>query len=116
MPFTSKAFSTNFINILKDNSLHKSHGCRPSSGQVNYSIVKVHIELTLYHTIPSFNNPGRDARLDKEKMLVTSIFSLSQNVFYLHKDKTTFNLLSANTFNLVQSKVFLFGKGLKTHL
>ena len=40
---------------------------------------------TLYHTIPTFNNLEKDVLKtlwEKEKMLVTSIFSLSCNVFY----------------------------------
>ena len=47
--------------------------------------------LTLYHTIPTFNDPQERSLLktlwEKEKMLVTSIFSFSQNVFNTIKDK-----------------------------
>ena len=43
-------------------------------------------ELTLYHTIQTFNNPEKRNLLkrlwEKEKMLVTSIFSFSNHVFY----------------------------------
>ena len=49
----------------------------------------------------------------KEKMLVTSISSISHNVFTLSKTwiiiSSTFELKSANTFNFDQSKM-LFGK------
>ena len=42
--------------------------------------------LTLYHTITTFNNPHMRSLLkplwEKEKMLVTSIFSFSHNAFY----------------------------------
>ena len=42
--------------------------------------------LTLYYTIPTFNDPLEGSLLktlwEKEKMLVTSIFSFSHNVFY----------------------------------
>ena len=43
--------------------------------------------LTLYYTIPTFNDPEKVAFFlktlwKKEKMLVTSIFSFSHNVFY----------------------------------
>ena len=45
-------------------------------------------------------------------MLTSSIFSFSQYVFYPIKDKSkhlnTFILLSANTFNLVKSKILSF--------
>ena len=41
--------------------------------------------LTLYHTIPIFNDPEIESFLktlwEKEKMLVTSIFSFTDNVF-----------------------------------
>ena len=41
--------------------------------------------LRLYHTAQSFNDPDRKTLLktfwEKEKMVVTSIFSFSQNVF-----------------------------------
>ena len=50
-------------------------------------------------------------------MLVTSIFSFSQSVIYLFRREIiiseTFNLSSANAFNLVTSKSLSFGKGLK---
>ena len=49
-------------------------------------------------------------------MLVTSIFSFSYNVFYSNTDRNnisaTFNLLSANALNLVQSENLSFGKEL----
>ena len=51
---------------------------------------------------------------EKDKILVTSIFSLSHKVFYHMKDKFymfTFNL-SANSFNLDKAKSFSFGKRL----
>ena len=55
---------------------------------------------------------------EKEKMPVTSIFSFSNNVFYPCKTNVTFsakfNLLSANAFNLDQSKNLSFGKELMT--
>ena len=47
-------------------------------------------------------------------MLVTSIFSFSNNVFYPSHFKfhllVTLILLSANAFNLDQSKILSFGK------
>ena len=53
----------------------------------------------------------------KEKMLVTSIFSFSHNVFYPSQkefllESWVFFLLSANAFYLDQPKYLLFGKGL----
>ena len=49
-------------------------------------------------------------------MLVTSIFSISNNVFNAIKDKIiildNFILSSANAFNLVQSRILSFGKEL----
>ena len=48
-------------------------------------------ELTLYHTVPTFNNPRGRSLLktlwEKEKMLVASIFSFSHNVFCCTKDR-----------------------------
>ena len=56
---------------------------------------------------------------EKEKILVTSIFSFSHKVtlFSTHSKKNfclyvTFILLSAKAFNLYQSKYLLFGKEL----
>ena len=52
---------------------------------------------------------------EKEKMLVTSIFSFSHSVSYSKRYiiiLETFNLSSANAFNLVMSKILSFGKGL----
>ena len=50
-----------------------------------------HVNLTLCHTIPTFNKPEEEAFLktfsEKEKMLVTNIFSFSQNVFYPSQNK-----------------------------
>ena len=57
-------------------------------------------------------------------MLVTSIFSFSHNVFKPFKDKNRqikymffffFILSSENAFNLGQSKILTFGKGLNFH-
>ena len=57
---------------------------------------------------------------EKEKMLVTSIFSFSLNVLYPTKERnnhlSAFNLSSANAFNLVQSKILLFGKEISSPL
>ena len=51
--------------------------------------------------------------LEKEKMLVTSIFSFSHNVFYHSPTKfqfsVTFNLSSANAFNLDKAKILSSG-------
>ena len=75
----------------------------------------------LYHTIPTFNDPRVKSLLkilrEKEKMLlVTSIFSVSHNVFHPIKDQNHlfkyFILSSANAFNLDRSKILLFGKEL----
>ena len=54
---------------------------------------------------------------EKEKMLVTSIFSFSHSVFYPVSDRNhhlsySFFLSSANAFNLVTCKILLFGKQL----
>ena len=67
--------------------------------------------------------PPRDVLLKtwwkKEKMLVTSIFSFSHNIFFpfIKKKKkinfwVTFIFLSANAFTLDKSKILPFGKGL----
>ena len=71
-------------------------------------------------TIPNFSNPREKNLLqtwwEKEKMLVTSIFSFCHHVFYLPKTSfnfwVMFNLWSANSFNLDMSKILLFGEKL----
>ena len=56
---------------------------------------------------------------EKEKMLVTSIFSFSHNVFHPSPQKinfsVTFILLSASPFSLDRSKNLSFGKELKLY-
>ena len=52
---------------------------------------------------------------EKVKMLVTSIFSFSHNVFRTAHNKCKFfnhTLSAANALNLDQAKILLFGKGL----
>ena len=101
--------------------------------------------LTLYHTMPTFNDPTKEGfgkHWEKENMLVTSIFSCSHSVSTLSRQErgrlwktlgekekmlvtsifffptvfstlskreiiilATFNLSSANAFNLVTSKI-----------
>ena len=67
-----------------------------------------------------FNTSGKEAffktLLEKEEMLVTSIFSFSDNVFYSTLSKTeiiiyvTFILYSANAFNLDKVNFLSSGK------
>ena len=49
------------------------------------------LSTLLYHTIPTSNDLEKEAFMktlwEKEKMLVTSIFSFSQNVFYPSQNK-----------------------------
>ena len=75
-------------------------------------------KLTLYHAIPSLNDPEIESIImqmlwEKEKMLLTSIFSFSHNVFYRYPRQ---KFLSANAFNLDQSKILPFGKELSLGL
>ena len=81
----------------------------PSSGGLKVSIVY----LTLYHMIPAFNNLQERMLLEtlweKEKMLVSSIFSFSHNVFYPIKDRN--HQYSNGEF--VVCKYFHFGQGQK---
>ena len=75
--------------------------------------------LTLSQTIRTFNDPAEEpfGKLwKKEKMLATSIFSFSINLFYHSKDKFKIFiliLLSANALHLDQSIILSFGKELK---
>ena len=59
---------------------------------------------------------GEKTLWEKEKMLATSIFSFSHNVFYSFKKNiiilATSDLLSADAFSLVQPKMLSFGKEL----
>ena len=48
---------------------------------------------------------------EKEKMLVTSIFSFSHNVFYQRKFAARTKLSSANAFNWDKAKNVSFSKG-----
>ena len=70
-----------------------SSACKPGQSSI---LTKVDY-LTLYHEIPTFNNPKTEA-------LVTSIFSFSHNVFYpsLYEFQflVKFNLSYANAFDL----------------
>ena len=56
---------------------------------------------------------------EKEKMLLSSIFSFSHNVFHPIKAiiiiSATFILSFANAFNLDQAKIHSFGKELTLH-
>ena len=57
---------------------------------------------------------------EKEKMLVTSIFSFSHHVFYPYQIKFQFFkyiyfVMYENAFNLDQSKIWSFGKEHKTY-
>ena len=57
--------------------------------------------------------------LRKEKMLITSIFSFSQDVFYPYQNKfevLSHILSSVNAFNLDKSKILSFGKELILYL
>ena len=74
---------------------------------------------TLYHTNRTFNNLEKEALMktlwEKEKILVTSIFSFSHNVFYPSQHKYQFftNIYLCrlqNAFNLDQSENLSFGK------
>ena len=86
--------------------LNKMHFCVRCPNPVNFDIplliillsaIKTlnhhgEISLTLYHTIPTLNNPKKKkialkTLWEKEKMLVTSIFSFSHNVFYPSQSK-----------------------------
>ena len=76
--------------------------------------------LTLYHTIPTFNDPkkktlentvGKGENAGNQHFLLFPLFStLSEREIII---LATFNLLSVNAFNLVTSKNCLFGKGFK---
>ena len=92
---------------------------------VLYSVCKTDhtfnsLPYTLNHTIPTFNNPEINllkTLWEKEKILVTSIFSFPTIFSTLPKTdfnfSVKFNLSSANAFSFDQSKNLLFGKELK---
>ena len=72
-------------------------------------------DLTLYCTIPSLTDPEKELKLlktfwEKEKMLVTSIFSFSQNVFYPLKIlnlnfRVTLYFIICNSFKPYKSEI-----------
>ena len=73
---------------------------------------KIHIHvLILYHTITTFNDPTQKP--------LENIVAKGENVFYHSQNKcqvfSNLILSSANAFNLNQSKILSFGKGL-SHL
>ena len=75
--------------------------------------------LTLYNTSRYLTTLGKKPFgniVEKEKMLVTRIFSFSTSFSTLTNNtfsfSATMSLSSANAFNLDQSKILLFGKGL----
>ena len=78
--------------------------------------------LTPYHTIPTFNALKKRSPLktlwEKEKMLVTSIFTIPTMFSTIPKMNFNFSvpfiLLSANAFNFNKSYMLLFGKALNS--
>ena len=80
--------------------------------------------LTLYHTIPTFNDPTEGAfrnHCGKRRKCWLPAFSPFPTVFStLCKREIAnldmFNSLPANAFNLVRSKILLFGKELSYFL
>ena len=78
------------------------------------------LNLTLSHTILSFNDPERKSLFktlwEKDKMLIPSIFSVSHKFSTQSKRnfsvQATFSLSSANAFKFDQSKILLSGKEL----
>ena len=69
------------------------------------------VHKVTYISLPHDPRLGKPLKTlwQKEKMLVTSIFSFSHDVFIL----ATLNLLSANAFNFAKSKRQSFDIGLK---
>ena len=82
----------------------------PLRGRRNFGLFVA--QLTLYHTIPTFNNPieeGFGKHCGKRKKCWLLAFFLFPPVFSTLSRReitilATFNLSSANSFNLVQSK------------
>ena len=86
-----------------------------------HSMIQMYKCINFNHTILEFNDPKDKKFLttswEKEKMLVTSIFSFSHNIFYLFQNKFHFFesnsfLSSANAFNWDQSKILSLDKEL----
>ena len=75
------------------------------------------------HTMTAFDGSGKkpfENIVGKGKIACTSNFTFSHNVFTLSRIEiiifVTFNLPSANAFNLVCSKILLCGNGLRTYM
>ena len=78
--------------------------------------------LTIYHTVPSSNDPGKRSHFslkalwEKKEMLVTSIFAFSPftlNVFYFSQNKVHFLIHNYDVICKVfqiWSKILPFGK------
>ena len=76
-------------------------------------------QLILYHTIPTFNDPGKEARkhCGKRRKCWLPAFSPFPTMFSALPStnfsfSVTFILSFASSFNLDQSKKLSFGKGL----
>ena len=92
-------------------------GPRMARGKAN----TITTELTLYHTIPTFIDPEKEAfwkHWGKSRKCWQSAFSPFPTMFSTHSTKNfcfqvTFILSSVNAFNLDQFKNLSFGKELK---
>ena len=117
-----KGFIMKFTNSNKLNRFFKIRKKRWNE-QLHISIVNRTFQLftTQSRLLTTLRKGVPKSFWEREKMLVTSIFSFSHIVFYpfyplRHKFQfwVTFILSSANAFNLDQSKTLLFDKELKT--
>ena len=88
------------------------------STPAQYSVLK----KTLYHTIPTFNNPDKESfckHCGKRRKCWLPAFSPFPSMFSTISTKTEMiilaklNLFSANAFSLVKAKVLSSGKELK---
>ena len=73
--------------------------------------------ITLYHTIPTFDNPKRASfQKHRGKRRLWKTVGKAENAGINPSKREiiilTFNLSSANAFNLDQAKILLFGKKL----
>ena len=87
---TNYVYQEQTMVLNLSNLLFVSANCFPFGQVYNFIMWR-----TLYHTIPTFNDPKeRASKLktlwEKKKMLVTSIFFFSHNVLYLIQNKSCY--------------------------
>ena len=110
-----------FVNHRVEKNVGKGENAGDSIFSFSHYVFKTNfltvVLTTLYYTIPTFNDPGKEAlwkhfgKINQHFLLFPQCFLPLQNIFF--KFSLKFILTSANAFNLVQSKLFVDWEGVK---